>query len=66
MKTAPTVTHTPPDSPIYKDATTADVAAAVNDARAHGLGVSVRGGGNDGAGRALVHNALVIDVANVT
>jgi FAD/FMN-containing dehydrogenase len=40
-----------------------DVRAAVTAARAHGLPMSVRGGGHDWAGRSLRHNGLVIDLS---
>jgi FAD/FMN-containing dehydrogenase len=39
-----------------------DVQAAVRTARAHGLRLSVRGGGHDWAGRALRHDGLVVDL----
>jgi FAD/FMN-containing dehydrogenase len=39
-----------------------DVQLAVTAARTYGLGVSVRGGGHDWAGRAIRHNGLVIDL----
>lgn len=45
--------------------TPADVQAAVRSARAHGLPLSVRGGGHDWAGRALCHNGVVIDLSQM-
>ncbi len=45
--------------------TVEDVQAAVRTARAHGLPLSVRGGGHDWAGRALRHDGLVIDLSGM-
>ncbi len=45
--------------------TAEDVQAAVRVARAHGLSLSVRGGGHDWAGRALSHEGLVIDLSGM-
>jgi FAD/FMN-containing dehydrogenase len=42
-----------------------EVAEAVTYARANGLAVAVRGGGHDWAGRALVHNGVVIDLSRM-
>jgi hypothetical protein len=42
-----------------------DVQAAVQVARKHGLPLSVRGGGHDWAGRALLHNGIVIDLSQM-
>ena len=42
-----------------------DVQAAMRAARAHGLPLSVRGGGHDWAGRALCHDGLVIDLSTM-
>jgi FAD/FMN-containing dehydrogenase len=42
---------------------TADVAAAVRFARAAGLEISIRGGGHNVAGRAVVDDALMIDLS---
>jgi FAD/FMN-containing dehydrogenase len=42
-----------------------DVQAAVRAARAHGLPLSVRGGGHDWAGRSLRHNGLVVDLSRM-
>lgn len=47
---------------IARCANTADVVAAVNFARAHGLGVAVRGGGHSAAGLAVADGALVVDL----
>jgi FAD/FMN-containing dehydrogenase len=44
---------------------TEDVQAAVRAARRHGLPLSVRGGGHDWAGRALVDDGLVIDLTRM-
>ena len=44
-------------------ATTADVVDAVRFARSEGLEVSVRGGGHNVAGRAVVDGALMIDLS---
>jgi FAD/FMN-containing dehydrogenase len=43
----------------------ADVQAAVRSARAHGLALSVRGGGHDWAGRSLRQGGLVIDLSHM-
>jgi FAD binding domain/Berberine and berberine like len=45
--------------------TVEDVQAAVRTARAHGLPLSVRGGGHDWAGRALRHDGLVVDLSGM-
>ena len=45
--------------------TVQDIRAAVREARAQGLPLSVRGGGHDWAGRALRHNGLVIDLTRM-
>ena len=45
---------------------TADVVHAVNFARAHGLTVSVRGGGHNVAGQAICEGGLVIDLSGMT
>ncbi len=42
-----------------------DVQEAVRAARAHGLPLSVRGGGHDWAGRALSHHGLVVDLSRM-
>ena len=42
---------------------TADVVDAVHLARAHGLEVAVRGGGHNVAGRAVVDDGVMIDLA---
>src|SRR5689334_17174458 len=47
---------------IVRCAGVADVIAAVNFARAQGLGVSVKGGGHGVAGQALCDGGLVIDL----
>jgi hypothetical protein len=44
---------------------TADVIAAVDFAREHGLLTSIRGGGHNVAGTALVDNGLVIDLSEM-
>lgn len=48
---------------IARCATTEDVIAAVNFARAHGMLVSVRGGGHNVAGLAVCDGGLMIDLA---
>jgi FAD/FMN-containing dehydrogenase len=45
--------------------TVADVQAAVRVAREHNLGLSVRGGGHDWAGRSLRDRGLVIDLSKM-
>jgi len=45
--------------------TSADVQAAVQSARQHGLALSVRGGGHDWAGRALCPDGLVVDLSGM-
>lgn len=50
---------------IVKCASTGDVVAALQFARANGLEVSVRGGGHNAAGKALVDDGLVIDLSNM-
>jgi hypothetical protein len=42
-----------------------DVVAAVNVAREHGLGVSVRGGGHHVAGSSLIDGGLVVDLSSM-
>ena len=51
---------------VVQPASTAEVAAAVQYARANGLPISVRGGGHDWAGRSLVDKGLVIDLSRMT
>ena len=48
---------------IARCATTADVVAAVNFARHHGVLVSVKGGGHNVAGHAVCEGGLVIDLS---
>ena len=48
---------------IARCAGSADVIAAVNFARTHGLLVSVRGGGHHVAGNAICDDGLVIDLS---
>jgi FAD/FMN-containing dehydrogenase len=43
----------------------ADVAAAVRFARAAGIDISVRGGGHNVAGRAVVDGGVMIDLAEM-
>jgi len=43
----------------------ADVVAAVNFAREHGLEISIRGGGHNVAGRAVCEGGLMIDLAGL-
>jgi FAD/FMN-containing dehydrogenase len=50
---------------IARCANPADVITCVNFAREHGLTVSVRGGGHNGAGLALVDDGLVIDLSEM-
>jgi FAD/FMN-containing dehydrogenase len=50
---------------IARCATTDDVAAAVRHAREAGLEISVRGGGHNVAGRAVVEGGLMIDLADM-
>ena len=50
---------------IARCATTDDVAAAVRHAREAGLEISVRGGGHNVAGRAVVEGGLMIDLAEM-
>jgi FAD/FMN-containing dehydrogenase len=50
---------------VAQPASTAEVAAAVQYARANGLPISVRGGGHDWAGRSLVNKGLVIDLSRM-
>lgn len=50
---------------IARCATVDDVIACVHFARAHGLTVSIRGGGHNGAGLALVDDGLVIDLSEM-
>src|SRR5262245_50655446 len=42
-----------------------DVQAAVHVARAHGLPLSVRGGGHDWEGRSVRHDGLVVDLSEM-
>ena len=48
---------------IAQCADAADVSAAVNFSRDHGLPIAVRGGGHNGAGLGLVDDGLVIDLS---
>jgi FAD/FMN-containing dehydrogenase len=48
---------------VVQAASTADVVAAVNAARDHGLALSVRGGGHNIAGTALADGGLTIDMS---
>jgi FAD/FMN-containing dehydrogenase len=48
---------------IARCSSTADVAAAVRFARKEGLEISVRGGGHNVAGRAVIDGALMIDLS---
>jgi hypothetical protein len=48
---------------IARCETPRDVQLAVTAGRTYGLGVSVRGGGHDWAGRAIRHNGLVVDLS---
>jgi FAD/FMN-containing dehydrogenase len=50
---------------IARARTTADVVAAVNFAREHGLEIAVRGGGHNAAGLAVVDDGLVIDLTEM-
>ena len=50
---------------IVRCAVPGDVAAALGFARRHGLEVSVRGGGHNVAGRAVVEAGLMIDLAEM-
>jgi len=50
---------------IVRCASTADVQAAVRAASASGLALSVRGGGYDWVGRALVEGGLVVDLTRM-
>jgi FAD/FMN-containing dehydrogenase len=50
---------------IVRCRTAADVAAGVRFARAAGLDISVRGGGHNVAGRAVVDDAVMIDLAEM-
>lgn len=50
---------------IARCADSTDVVTCVTFARAHGLTVSVRGGGHNGAGLALVDGGLVIDLSEM-
>src|SRR6476619_2728854 len=50
---------------IARCGNTADVAAAVNFARAHGLVVSVRGGGHNVAGSAVCDGGLMLDLSRM-
>ncbi len=45
--------------------TSADVQAAVQTARQHGLSLSVRGGGHGWAGTALCSDGLVVDLSRM-
>ncbi len=51
---------------IVQCANVADVIAAVNFGRKHGLETAIRGGGHNGAGLALVNDGLVIDLSAMT
>jgi FAD/FMN-containing dehydrogenase len=48
---------------IARCRSTADIADAVKFARAEGLAISVRGGGHNVAGRAVIDDALMIDLS---
>jgi len=48
---------------IARCRSTADIVDAVNFARAEGLEISVRGGGHNVAGRAVIDNAVMIDLS---
>jgi FAD/FMN-containing dehydrogenase len=50
---------------VVQPADTADVVAAVNVARDHGLALSVRGGGHNIAGTALADGGLTIDMSRL-
>lgn len=50
---------------IVKCANVADVISAVNFGREHNLDTSIRGGGHNGPGLALVDEGLVIDLSNM-
>lgn len=50
---------------IAKCSSVADVIAAVNFGREHDLDTSVRGGGHNGSGLALIDDGLVIDLSNM-
>jgi FAD/FMN-containing dehydrogenase len=50
---------------IVRARSTADIAAGVRFARAAGLDVSVRGGGHNGAGRAVADDAVMFDLAEM-
>src|SRR3954469_10626531 len=50
---------------IARCRTTSDIADAVKFARASGLDITVRGGGHNVAGRAVVDGALMIDLAEM-
>jgi FAD/FMN-containing dehydrogenase len=50
---------------IARARTSADVVAAVNFAREHGLEIAVRGGGHSAAGLAVVDDGLVIDLTEM-
>jgi FAD/FMN-containing dehydrogenase len=50
---------------IVRPGSTAEVVAAVNFAREHGLEIAVRGGGHNAAGLAVVDGGLVIDLARM-
>jgi FAD/FMN-containing dehydrogenase len=50
---------------IVRCRSAADVAAAIRFARASGLQVSVRGGGHNVAGRAVVDDAVMVDLAEM-
>lgn len=50
---------------VVRPRTSAEVAAAVTSAQEAGVGLSVRGGGHDWAGRALLDGGLVIDLGEM-
>jgi FAD/FMN-containing dehydrogenase len=51
---------------IARCADVADVIAAVNVGREHGLEIAIRGGGHNGQGLAMVDDGLVIDLSEMT
>src|ERR1044071_4087094 len=50
---------------IIRCTSTADVIAAVNFAREEGLALSVRGGGHNAAGLAVVDDGIVVDLSGM-